>query len=128
VAEAPPAVVGPARAALEARPRPARIPGVVSGGLPFEAEAIARGVGVAVGGHRVRAARVEDLPAAKAIAHRPRDLGDIGNLLAANAAIDLTPCRRIASTFAAASAMPDLCTDVDRRVERAHRADAPPDA
>ncbi len=57
----------------------------------------------------------------KAIAHRSRDLADIESLLAANPHLDLRRCRRIASEFAAASSMPELLTDFDRRIESAER-------
>lgn len=86
---------------------------VVFGALPFEEEAVANAVWVEVAGVRLPLPTPEDLVIMKAVAHRPRDLGDIEAVLDAHPELDTRRVRRWVREFSTAMAMPDLLNDLE---------------
>ena len=87
---------------------------VVFGALPFEEEAVAKAVWVNVAGVRLPLPTPEDLIIMKAVAHRPRDLGDIEAVLDAHPRLDTQRVRRWVREFSMALGMPDLLNDLER--------------
>lgn len=87
---------------------------VVFGALPFEEEAVARAVWVNVAGVRLPLPTAEDLVIMKAVAHRPRDLGDIEAVLDAHPRLDTQRVRRWVREFSMALEMPDVLNDLER--------------
>ena len=67
----------------------------------YESEAIARSRPVELAGCAVRFASAEDLVIHKLIAGRPRDLEDVGGILARNDRLDVQLVRRVLAEFAA---------------------------
>lgn len=66
---------------------------------PYEAGAIARGVGIRFGDTTVRFASVEDLIIHKLVAGRPRDLEDVRGILARDPTLDEPYVRQWLSSF-----------------------------
>jgi hypothetical protein len=91
---------------------------IVFGSLPFEREAVARATWVDLGGVQLPLPLPEDLIIMKAVAHRPRDLGDIEAILAAHPKLNLRRVRRWVREFAAALGMPDIPTDLEALLAR----------
>jgi len=54
----------------------------------------------------------------KAVAHRPRDLGDIEAVLDAHPELDAQRVRRWVREFSMALAMPDLLTDLEKMLKK----------
>lgn len=86
---------------------------IVFGALPFEEEAIARALWIEVAGVRVPLPVPEDLVIMKAVAHRPRDMGDIEAILDAHPKLDRKKVRRWVREFSSALGMPDILRDLD---------------
>lgn len=86
---------------------------IVFGALPFEEEAVSRALWVDVAGVRVPLPAPEDLIIMKAVAHRPRDLGDIESLLDAHPKLDLRRVRRWTREFSNALGTPDILDDLE---------------
>ncbi len=86
---------------------------IVFGVLPFEEEAVAKAVWVDVAGVRLPLPTPEDLIIMKAVAHRPRDLGDIEAVLDAHPKLDTQRVRRWVREFSLALVMPDLLSDLE---------------
>jgi hypothetical protein len=82
------------------------------GVLPFEEEAIGRGVTVDLGGVGVPIPTPEDLIIMKAVAHRPRDMADIESILEAHSSVDLEYVLRRVDEFSSALEMPEILNDV----------------
>jgi hypothetical protein len=99
------------------------------GALPFEEEAIARALSVAVSGISVPLPTPEDLIIMKAVAHRPRDLADIESVLDAHPKLNLRRIRRWVREFAALLDMPEVLEDVEnllkQRQKRGKKKDKP---
>lgn len=88
------------------------------GSLPFERQAIDRGIMRTVLGAEVRVPMPEDLLVMKALAHRPRDISDIEGLVASNANLDWEQIREHLTEFAHLLDQPDLATSLDRFAPR----------
>jgi hypothetical protein len=80
--------------------------------LPFEHEAIERGVWVEIQGFQVHIPTPEDLIIMKAVAHRPQDLADIRSILDMQPDLDRERIQFWLEQFAAALDMPELWEDV----------------
>ncbi len=83
------------------------------GALPFERDAIDRVRTVALGDVSVPLPSVEDLIVMKAVAHRPRDAGDIEGLLDTHREIDRQYIRKMVGEFAEALECPELLSDLE---------------
>jgi hypothetical protein len=82
--------------------------------LPFEEEALARRQFRKVQGMAIPLPSPDDLVIMKAVAHRPRDLGDIVGILEVHPGLDLSRVRRWVRDFADALGMPELSIDLER--------------
>ena len=91
---------------------------IAVGDLPFEREAISRGLRLDIGGLKLPLPRAEDLIVMKAVAHRPRDLVDIEAVLDAHPRLDLRRIRRWVREFSAALDMPDILKDLENILRR----------
>lgn len=81
------------------------------GGLPFEEEAISRALRRDVGGVLLPLASPEDLLIMKAVAHRPRDVGDIEAILQVQQGLDLERVQRWLRAFSSALQRPEILED-----------------
>lgn len=86
--------------------------------MPFEAEAIQRSQLLSVGNFSLRLPTVEDLIILKAVAHRPKDLSDIENLIEFHPDLDRVRIRDWVQQFADLLEMPELWTDLEPRLRR----------
>ena len=84
------------------------------GALPFEEDMIRRARRHRVGSIRIPLPTPEDLIVMKAIAHRPRDVGDIESILEANPRIDEERVLGLVREFATVLEAPELATDLER--------------
>lgn len=84
------------------------------GALPFEQQSIARARTHRIGNLRIPIVSPEDLIVMKAIAHRPRDLGDIEGVLAMHPDLDRARVRHWVKEFANALDAPELLDDLSR--------------
>ncbi len=82
------------------------------GALPFEHEVVARSALCQLGGLEVRVPTPEDLIILKAVAHRPKDLLDIREIIETHPDLDRDRIRRWLTQFAAALEMPELWDDI----------------
>src|SRR5581483_8371549 len=82
------------------------------GALPFEQEAVQRSQLVRTGNLRVRVPTVEDLIILKAIAHRPKDLLDVRNLVALYSGLDFKRIENWVRQFADLMEGPELWNDI----------------
>jgi hypothetical protein len=94
---------------------------VALGCLPFEEEAVARAVAVAVAGVDVPLATPEDLIVMKAMAQRDQDWLDIDGLLATHPTTDMRRVRRWLRSFADALEAPDVYGDFEKYLTRRKR-------
>jgi hypothetical protein len=94
---------------------------IVFAGLRFEEEAVARATWLDLGGVQIPLPRPEDLIILKAVAHRPRDLGDIEAILAAHPQLNRRRVRRWVREFAVALGMPDLLGDLEALLAKSRR-------
>lgn len=83
-------------------------------GLPFEAEAIDRGVPFQAPGFAIRLPRVEDLIIMKAVASRAIDLADIDTILNIHPRVDRRRILRWVRDFAATLETPELIEPLER--------------
>jgi hypothetical protein len=81
---------------------------VVLSGMPFEEHVISRAQTVSVGSATVPVATREDLIVMKAVASRPRDVGDIESLLQTAVQIDWDYVLHWVDMFSAALDQPDI--------------------
>lgn len=91
---------------------------LILGGLSFEQSAVDHAEVHHIGGVQVRLPRIEDLLVMKAVAHRPQDMHDIDELLAAHPEANIEAVRRWVREFGVATAMSDLLEDFDKAVAR----------
>ena len=82
--------------------------------MPFEIEAIERSQLHPAGQLEIRLRTPEDLIIQKAVAHRPKDLLDIENLVAAYPQLDWGRVQYWVQQFAEVLEMPELWTDIAR--------------
>jgi Nucleotidyl transferase of unknown function (DUF2204) len=76
--------------------------------LPFEEETVARAAMTSIGNLQVPVATAEDLIVMKAVAGRPRDIGDIEGLIAASPKLDRRRIRKLTKDFAMEMDMPEI--------------------
>jgi Nucleotidyl transferase of unknown function (DUF2204) len=95
---------------------------VVFGALAFEEEVVANAKSVDIGGISVSLPTPEDLVIMKAVAHRPRDLGDIEAVLDAHPELDAQRVRRWVREFARALEMPEVLSDLEKILRKCHQA------
>jgi len=88
------------------------------GALPFERDMVERRQVLEVGGLRIPVITAEDLLVMKALARRPRDLGDIETVLDANPDVDLDHVRRWLREFSSALDMPDIHEEFESLLRR----------
>lgn len=81
---------------------------IAIGSLPFEREAVMRLQWIPIGGVDIPLPTPEDLIVMKAVANRPRDLGDIEGILDANPKLDLRRVRRWVREFSSALESPEI--------------------
>ena len=86
--------------------------------IPFEEEAVERGVLHRVGTLDVRLPTVEDLIILKAVAHRSKDLLDIQALIESHPDLDHRRIQRWVREFAEALEMPELWDDIAAWIKR----------
>lgn len=82
------------------------------GFLPFEEEAVEHSVIHQAGTLSIRIPTPEDLIILKAVAHRPKDLEDIKNVIASNPNLDRARIEYWVHGFATALDMPELWQDI----------------
>jgi hypothetical protein len=80
--------------------------------LPFEVEAVERGIVQQIGSVSIRLPTPEDLIIFKAVAHRPKDLLDIQAIIETHPSLDKERIRYWVGEFAQALEMPELWDDV----------------
>jgi hypothetical protein len=86
--------------------------------LPFEREALDRGVASEVAGLQLTLPTPEDLIVMKAVAHRPVDLADVEGVIAAHPKLDRRRIRKHLREFATLLDAPEILKDVDRLLAR----------
>jgi hypothetical protein len=86
---------------------------IVFNSLPFENEVVAGKTWVDLGGIKIPLPRPEDLIVMLAVAHRPRDLDDIGAILDTQPSLNLTAMLNWVQKFATALEMPEILTDLE---------------
>lgn len=84
--------------------------------LPFEIEAVERSQEYQIGSVRLRLPTPEDLVILKAVAHRPKDLLDIEDVLAANPHLDVARVEFWVKQFADLLESPEIWSDVARLI------------
>jgi hypothetical protein len=82
--------------------------------LPFEQEMLSRATTICVGDLEIKVPTPEDLVISKAVAHRPRDLVDIGSILVSHPDIDLSRVRSFVSQFSIVLEMPEILDDLEQ--------------
>ncbi len=80
--------------------------------LPFEAEAVERSLLYPVGPLQIRLPTPEDLIIFKAVAHRPKDLLDIQEIIRSHPGLDRERIRYWVQEFAHVLEMPELWDDI----------------
>lgn len=94
---------------------------MVIAALPFEKDAIARSKKVRVGEIRLPLPLPEDLITMKAVAGRPRDMGDIESILDAQPKTDIRRVRRWVRELAAGLAMPEILEGLEAILSKRRR-------
>ncbi|MBI4374269.1 MAG: hypothetical protein HY542_05270 [Deltaproteobacteria bacterium] len=84
------------------------------GALPFEEEALKRGIQVKIGTLSLLLPTPEDLVIMKAVAHRSKDVGDIEGLLMANPELDLKRIRYWVGEFSKVLEVPEIYEDLEK--------------
>lgn len=85
--------------------------------LPFEKEAIKRSKRVKVADLMVNLPTAEDLIIFKAVAHRPRDLEDIAEIVKIHTKINKRRIKKIVKEFASVLEMPEIWQDIKSLLE-----------
>jgi len=88
------------------------------GFLPFEVEAVERGIDRQTGFLRIRLPTPEDLIILKAVAHRPQDMFDIEAVIAAQPDLDKERIAFWVKQFADVLEMPEVWTDIEDLLQR----------
>lgn len=81
--------------------------------LPFEEEIVERSTVHNFGALQIRIPTPEDLIILKAVAHRPKDLQDIRNIVDKQAHLDIARIEEWVSAFAEALELPDLWKQIE---------------
>jgi hypothetical protein len=89
------------------------------GVLPFEVEAVERSKDYQAGSLLLRLPTPEDLIILKAVAHRPRDLLDIADIITTQKDLDNKRIEFWVKQFAEVLEMPELWTELDKLLQRA---------
>ena len=84
------------------------------GALPFEREMIERAVALDTGELNLKVPTPEDLIISKIVAHRPKDMADIGAILSMHRNLDVQRIRHWTKEFADALEAPELLEDLER--------------
>lgn len=84
--------------------------------LPFQKEMMRRSKKVRLGRLALRVPTPEDVVITKAVAHRPRDLGDIEALLTLHPRMDFKRVRYWVKEFAKVLEMPEIVSDLERLI------------
>lgn len=87
------------------------------GMLPFEVEAVERGISHQVGKFVIRLTTPEDLIIFKAVAHRPKDLIDIQEIIKSHHKLDKKRIENWVKEFAQVLEMPEIWDDISKRLE-----------
>lgn len=86
---------------------------ITFGALTFEQEVVKRATRVEISGISVPLATPEDLIVMKAVAHRPRDIGDIESILDVHPKLDRERIRRWVREFSTVLQSPQLLDDLE---------------
>lgn len=84
------------------------------GMLPFEIEAVERGISYKVGQFAIRLTTPEDLIIFKAVAHRPKDLIDIQEIIKSHPKLDKKRIENWVKEFARVLEMPEFWDDISK--------------
>ena len=84
------------------------------GMLPFELEAVERGISYPVGEFVIRLTTPEDLIIFKAVAHRPKDLIDIQAIIESHPNLDKKRIQNWVREFARVLEMPEIWDDISK--------------
>ena len=87
--------------------------------LPFEVEAVERSEEHQAGALRIRLPTPEDLIILKAVAHRPKDMGDIEAVIAVQEHLDTKRIAFWVRQFAELLETPELWTDLEKLLRKA---------
>lgn len=86
--------------------------------IEFDYELIARANTVTIGSLNLKVATPEDLIITKAVAHRPRDVADIGTIMNIAQNLDQERIRHWVGQFAESLEMPELVKDLEKLLQR----------
>lgn len=92
------------------------------GSLPFERESIRRGVQFKIENLTIPVPTPEDIIIMKAIAHRAKDLVDIGAILEVNTKLDLKRIRKWVREFAKVLDMPEISSDLEKLLRQQQKS------
>ena len=87
--------------------------------MPFEVEAVERSEEHQAGAQRIRLPTPEDLIILKAVAHRPKDMGDIEAVIAVQEHLDTKRIAFWVRQFAELLETPELWTDLEKLLRKA---------
>ena len=87
--------------------------------MPFEVEAVKRSEEHQAGAQRIRLPTPEDLIILKAVAHRPKDMGDIEAVIAVQEHLDTQRIAFWVRQFAELLETPELWTDLEKLLRKA---------
>lgn len=85
--------------------------------IEFDYELIARANTVTIGSLNLKVATPEDLIITKAVAHRPRDVADIGTIMNIAQNLDQERIRHWVGQFAESLEMPELVKDLEKLLQ-----------
>ena len=91
---------------------------IVLGAVPFEEQVVGERVQLTVGDLSIPISSPENLIIMKAVAHRPRDIGDIEGLLDTRPEVDRQRVRYWVGEFAKALEAPEILEDLERLLRR----------
>jgi hypothetical protein len=92
------------------------------GALPFEKEAFKRSIKLRAGSLSIPLPTAEDLIIMKAVAHRPRDIGDIEGVLLLHPKLDYKRIRYWVKEFAKFLGMPEIYDDLENLIKTVPRS------
>lgn len=85
--------------------------------LPFEREAIRRSKQIKIGNITFNLPTAEDLIIFKAVAHRPRDIEDIAEIIKIHTKVDKAYIKKVVKEFAHVLEMPEIWSDVENVIK-----------
>ncbi len=86
--------------------------------LPFEEEALKKAISVKIEDVKICLPLPEDLIIMKAVAHRPKDLADIGSILEVNPHVNVKRIKKTIKEFSELLELPDIYTDLESLLKR----------